>query len=175
MGSLKALTKTMAGALGLTPDALYERQRVLVSLNLLKPEKGRGPGSGVRATPKTVALLLISVLAANGLSDVAASAAAIAGSKLTGRKRGPFDQDATFVDALEWALSSPTNANSVASVSVSHGRAYIHFTRSKPKLVSFGDVEFSADLEFGVRLRGAALKRIAESLDELNDGALDAR
>lgn len=167
MGSLKALTKTMAGELGLTPAALYERQRVLVAANLLKPEKGRGPGSGVRATPKSVAWLLISVLAAQGLSDVEESAPLMARLKLSGSERGPLDWETTFVDALAWALSSPANASKVTYVHVEITRktATVHFVdRAKPKIVGFGRWHRILDLEFSAALRGEAVQRIADQL-----------
>ena len=63
--SLKGLIPRLAHELGMTPDALYERQRALVRAGLLKGVEGKGPGSGVRATPYATALLLIAVLAAD--------------------------------------------------------------------------------------------------------------
>ena len=66
--SLKAFIPTLAKVLEMNPTNLYERQRALVRAGLLKIERGRGPGSGVRGTPESAALLLISLLATVNLS-----------------------------------------------------------------------------------------------------------
>ena len=68
--SLKTYAAEMAGHLGITPMAAYERQRVLVRLGELPSVAGRGPNSGVRATPTTVAALLIAGLFADNLSEI---------------------------------------------------------------------------------------------------------
>jgi hypothetical protein len=70
MTSLKSYLYGVAPILGLTPAALYERQRALVKLGLLTATPGRGPGSGVPLTAENVAAVLISVLASDSLSDV---------------------------------------------------------------------------------------------------------
>ncbi|WP_156179617.1 hypothetical protein [Bradyrhizobium sp. LTSPM299] len=72
MHSLKSFIPLLPDVLGLSEYALYERQRALVRGGLLTATKGRGPGSGVKATPENVAMLIISVLATDSLSDVVA-------------------------------------------------------------------------------------------------------
>ncbi len=62
MNSIKALVPGIAEILGLTAGQIYERQRALVRAGILKLRAGRGPGSGVPATPENVAWLLIAVL-----------------------------------------------------------------------------------------------------------------
>src|SRR5215211_4926587 len=57
--SLKALIPAIAQVLEMNPATLYERQRALVRSGLLKTKSGRGPGSGVRASADSVAILLI--------------------------------------------------------------------------------------------------------------------
>ena len=86
--SLKALLPSFAYALDMKDAALYERQRVLVRAGLLKAEAGRGPGSGVRATPRSVAMLLISLVATPSFSEVASCTRAFANLRSSG---GPCD------------------------------------------------------------------------------------
>jgi hypothetical protein len=70
MASLKSFLYGLAPILGTTGAALYERQRALVALGVLKPTKGRGPGSGVPFTPYAEAAVLISMLATDNLAEV---------------------------------------------------------------------------------------------------------
>jgi hypothetical protein len=77
MASLKSFLYGMAPILGLTGAALYERQRALVNLGALEATAGRGPGSGVPLTADNIATVLISVLAAENLSDVNDSVVAL--------------------------------------------------------------------------------------------------
>jgi hypothetical protein len=67
--SLKGYSLEMAEYLGLTPLAVYERQRTLVRLGIL-PLEGKGPNRGVRATPTAVAPVLIAGLFADSLSEI---------------------------------------------------------------------------------------------------------
>src|SRR5262245_65963474 len=66
--TLKGYAPQMARYFGLTPLAVYERQRALARLGLLSDE-GRGPNRGVKAIPETVGRLLIAMLATDSLSD----------------------------------------------------------------------------------------------------------
>jgi hypothetical protein len=70
MAGLKSFLYGVAPILGVTGAVLYERQRALVSLGVLKAAKGRGPGSGVPLTAENVAAVIISVLATENLSEV---------------------------------------------------------------------------------------------------------
>jgi hypothetical protein len=78
MNSLKSIIPALSNFLLFSEHALYERQRALVRGGLLKAKEGRGPGSGVKATPESVAMLVISVLATDSLSDVIAETSTIA-------------------------------------------------------------------------------------------------
>ena len=78
--SLRSYLFKLSELLGLTPIALYERQRELVRAGLLHAEGTRGPGAGVRLSPESVAVLLISVLATDSLSEVAERTREIAGA-----------------------------------------------------------------------------------------------
>jgi hypothetical protein len=68
--SLKSCIPDLARVLNETPDALYERVRALDREGLLVSVPGKGPGSGVRATPESVAMLLIGLLASVSLTEV---------------------------------------------------------------------------------------------------------
>ena len=105
MTSLKSLIPALAGILDMKPAAIYERQRALVRAGLLESRPGRGPGSGVPATPHSVAMLIISIAATHSLSEVADQTKIVANLKsasgpcpLTGKK--------TFGQALTAILAS---------------------------------------------------------------------
>ena len=66
---LKSYCAEMADYLGITPLAVYERQRTLVRLGVL-PDAGPGRNKGVRASPGTVAPLLIAGLFVDNLSEL---------------------------------------------------------------------------------------------------------
>ena len=70
MSSLKSFLYGVAPIVGISPAALYERQRALVKLGLLTVTPGRGPGSGVPLTADNVAVMVICLLAAESLGDV---------------------------------------------------------------------------------------------------------
>jgi hypothetical protein len=70
MAGLKSFLYGVAPILGVSPAALYERQRALVNIGVLKTTAGRGPGSGVPFTAENFAAIVISLLAAESLSKV---------------------------------------------------------------------------------------------------------
>jgi len=70
MPGLKSFLSGVAPILHVTPAALYERQRALVTLGVLEPIEGRGRGSGVPFTADNFAAVLISMLATDSLSEV---------------------------------------------------------------------------------------------------------
>jgi hypothetical protein len=71
MISLKAFLPVLSRFLELSPAALYERQRALVRLGLLPKPTAPGRKSGAAmATPDSVAIMLIAVLATDNLSDM---------------------------------------------------------------------------------------------------------
>jgi len=70
IGGLKTYLPRLAEIVGSTPAALYERQRALTRLGLLIPQAGRGPGSGIKLSADSVAVMVISLMATENLSDV---------------------------------------------------------------------------------------------------------
>ncbi len=61
--TLREYGRILAEVTGLSPEAIYERQRGLQAGGLITSPGTRGPGAGVQATPENAALLLGAVLA----------------------------------------------------------------------------------------------------------------
>lgn len=114
MAGLKSFLYGAAPILGTTGAALYERQRALVNLKVLKAAAGRGPGSGVPLTAYGVAAVVISVLAVENLSEVDERVVAIINAMPEPVRLFAVDQFSkawmkagkpTFCDAVGAALS----------------------------------------------------------------------
>jgi hypothetical protein len=121
--SLKSCIPQLARLLDETPDALYERVRALDREGLLKSVPGKGPGSGVRATADSFAMLLIAALMGSvSLIESGPRARAIAKAKST-------TGGGTFREALASILASEESAARVREihVAVTHGKARIEF------------------------------------------------
>lgn len=69
MPSLTSFLPRIAPTLRMETSTLYERQRSLVRAGMLPKPQGRGRGSGAEATPATVSVLLVSVLATDNWSE----------------------------------------------------------------------------------------------------------
>ena len=132
--SLKSFLPVLSRILGETPEAIYERQRALVRGGLLESVPGHGPGSGVRATPESVAMLLIGLLATVSLSESGPRARDIA--KAVAGARCPLTGAKTFRDALARILSDEALAARVndVTVQVNAGLAAIHYDGSSSQL-----------------------------------------
>lgn len=115
MNSLKSIIPLLSDILGLSEHALYERQRALVRAGLLKATEGRGPGSGVKATPEAVAMLIISVLATDNLSDVALMTAALARAvRVDIASENAMPEVRTFKAAIVRCLSSDDEKDGIS-------------------------------------------------------------
>jgi hypothetical protein len=150
--SLQGCLPALAEVLNANQTTLYERQRALVREGLLDALPGHGRGSGVRATPESIAMLTIGMLASVSLADVGPLArsfsegASIASKcQLTGAK--------TFHAALSRILSDDSIAKRVngIAVRVSAGHAAIAFDG--------GNVEM--DMDF-VLLTNSFAKRLVK-------------
>jgi DNA-binding IscR family transcriptional regulator len=116
--SLKRLITHVSAMTGLSEAAVYERQRALVRAGLLKTQRGRGPGSGVRGTPESVALLLIALLATGNLSEVGVSTRIFA--NLENKEACcPLTRKRTFADAVTAILASKELAQTIIAINVS--------------------------------------------------------
>jgi hypothetical protein len=126
--SLKSLFPTLGKILNISPSALYAYQLRYVDAGILEATPGRGPGSGVRASPETMAQFLIglvtnaSVEENVGLARNLGNARATAGEcPLTGAKR--------FKDALARILGSEALAARVRllELGITSGQVNIQF------------------------------------------------
>ena len=185
MKSLKGYTPGLARLLGTTPQALYERQRALVRAGMfgidnVNVKDGRGPGSGVRGTAPSVALLLIGVLACDGLVGMERRVRDIAGTKPVDTKRCPLTQTPTFLDALARIISSGPLPHWVTEITVSRTAARASIAYKKPReraaSVEFaGPQDIEPDLRVTATLAGKTLRAVAvdvtamlhEKFDEL--------
>jgi hypothetical protein len=132
--SLKSVVQELAPAFNMTPAALYERQRVLVRAGWLSGKEGKGPGSGVHATPHSVSLLLISALATDSLSEVEVEVGRLVSLRIkeelqreasgeTVAVPGPWTmfEKKRFDRALESLLKSPTSTGKTSRIVASRG------------------------------------------------------
>jgi hypothetical protein len=102
MASLKSFLYGVAPILKTTGAALYERQRVLVNLGALEATPGRGPGSGVPLTAENFAVILISLLATDNLSELDEEVVDLCNSR-------PDPMSAPTASASQWkAWGKPT-------------------------------------------------------------------
>lgn len=124
LDSLKSIIPDLAPLFGMTPAALYERQRALVRAKLMKVESGRGPGSGVKATPQSIALLLISVLATDSLSEVESATKVLARLKCLDGPCGKTGKK-IFATALAALLASPELSAETFKIRVFRGENYV--------------------------------------------------
>jgi hypothetical protein len=106
MSGLKSFLYAISPVIGVSPAALYERQRALVKLGLLTVAPGRGPGSGVPLSADNVAAMIICVLASESLSDVDQRVVALCNA--------PPDIH-TAMNRLRWAkIGKPTFRSEIA-------------------------------------------------------------
>ncbi len=103
MVSLKSFIPALAAEFDMKPAAIYERQRALVRAGLIEQRPGHGPGSGVLATPYSLAMLLISITVTAHLSEVEQQTKMVASLK-SRTKRCPFTGQTTFAQALTEVL-----------------------------------------------------------------------
>jgi hypothetical protein len=151
--SLKALIPPLATAIGMTPAAMYERQRALVRAGLLQVERGRGPGSGVRATPDSAATLLMATLVSGSLSETEQRTRAVARLKSVS-ERCPLTGKKSFGSALTAILASEDIAKRVrwidyersSTASVVQARGSVHFMDNPDEKIGEHKVRHS---EFG--------------------------
>lgn len=130
MSSLTSILPAIAPVLGLTTQALYERQRALIRLALLPAPEGRGK-SGASASPDTVALLIVAAMATDNLSDTDDRVRKLAFAPfVVDRKkdRCPWTGATSFKDALAFILSPAAPASKPGRVVHND----VHVSRSEP-------------------------------------------
>jgi hypothetical protein len=157
MASLKTLIPELADALDMKESSIYERQRALTRAGLIEMRPGRGPGSGVLATPESLAFLLISLTVPN-LSEVERQTKAIAALK-TRKKRCTLTGEVTFGDALTAVLQSERLAK-----------------RTSFFVIERGGSEYDASIFFDPKPGGDDLSRRGNRYSEFgNDSARASR
>ncbi|BBZ96185.1 hypothetical protein BRDID11004_29080 [Bradyrhizobium diazoefficiens] len=174
MISLKSYLPVLADYLDLTPDALYERQRVLVRSGALKAVAGRGPGSGIRAMPATVTQLLIATLATDSLAETEDKTSTL-GKGAAEHGLCPLTGANDFAGALELILSSVALAKKVSSIDVARSnlKATIYYTergRRYSQLSVFGKRPVLRGLHrrsVEAHLPGQAVKEICDNLQRI--------
>lgn len=172
--SLTSFLPNLVPDLGLTQAALYERQRALVRLGLLQKPTGRGRGSGSDATPHGIALVVLSVLATDNLSEMDERIAALARAPIDEwhkRKICRLTRKTTFVNALAEVIRHPELAQRVRSVEVERQGVYatIYWEQSISKKVELSRFNHyrsgeRASIEVRAQLSGRALARIGARL-----------
>jgi hypothetical protein len=100
MASLAGFIPVLAEKLEVKASTLDERHKALVRAGLLTAKPGRGPGSGVKATPESVAMLLISMMGPNGLAQTHLECKAIARLSNAFPHRCPLTHKKTLAAAL---------------------------------------------------------------------------
>jgi hypothetical protein len=127
--SLKSMFPALGRILDMTPDQLYAYQRAFVAAGILDSTPGRGPGSGVRAGPNTVAQFLI------GLITHASTAENVPLARSLGNARGEclLTGATRFKDALAGILASEALAGrvNVVPIGVTLGQAFIRYDGAK--------------------------------------------
>jgi hypothetical protein len=115
MISLRAFSEQLGRFTGLTPAALYERQRALVRMGML-PSAVIGRGHGLAATPETVATLLIAAMATDNLTETDERVRRLA--KARTKARCNLTGKTSFLDAFVAILESKDLAERVFQIEV---------------------------------------------------------
>lgn len=171
MISLKAFLPFLSRLLELSPAALYERQRALVRLDLLPRPSAPGRNSGAAmATPDSVAMMLIAVLATDNLSEMDSRIKNLAKKKAidphTGNARPcPVTGEFVLQEALTVVLSR-SNVASNMSIEVLRKAKTARFVSSSNGVDRFSDFGQSAPRK-GIELKATfgELGSIARELE----------
>ena len=181
MASLTSFLPKLVPHFGMTTAAIYERQRALVRLGLLPKPRGRGRGAGALATPETAALICISILATDNLSEMDERITTLASAPIQThykRKYCRLTGASAFKNALSAIMSDVNLAQRVSSVHVSRkeleatvhwvkkGRAEFDYQGKNTDVSAFEHRKEFVRHSFIVEasLRGTAICEIAEAL-----------
>jgi hypothetical protein len=173
MSSLKSFLPKLAPVLGSTADTLYERQRAAVRLGLLRPVAGRGRGSGVELSADSVAVLLICLGAAAGLSEVDGRIVKYCNAAaFTDRPSGtcPLTGEKKLRSAISKILADPKLAERVDSITFHHDRPFASiFFDEEP--VYFGNFNryIESGLSLSAELKKKGISDIVKLLAEENE------
>lgn len=180
MNSLKAYTLTLARHLGMSPNALYERQRELVRHGLLDVGRKRGPGGGVRTTQESIALLTLSAMASESLVDTARKTKAVADAQIIETTSGTFVGYRTLLQAFSRVLVQQSLASKATlTISRTAPRATLvlrgsHSPFRPEEMFAFGEIaEETAGISVVAILSNTTLKAIARDVRDLLNMSFD--
>lgn len=184
--SLKWFTPGLARLLGTTAPRLYEREQALIRAGILDAFPGRGPGSGVRATAPSVALLIIAMLAAETLRETESRTKEIAELTPVDAEQCPLRGTPSFLYALTDLVSSKFRSSRTIEVKISRTAARAVIVYRDPETKKRLECEFTGPnakepaLRVSATLDGAVIKQIANDvisvlsvLDSDNDGTAE--
>lgn len=182
MASLTSFLPKLVPHFGMTLAAVYERQRALVRLGLLPKPQGRGRGAGAEATPETVALICMSILATDNLSEMDERIATLARAPISTHYRRKYCRltgASEFKGALTRIMGDVALARRVSNVFVRRKeleadihwvkqyRGYWDLDRKNSDMSQFEHRQLGVRrLSFRVdaRLDGSAIHEIATAL-----------
>ena len=172
MASIKSYVPALARIVQMSPAALYERHRALVRGGHLG-NQGQGPGRGVRATPESIALLLLSIMSTDRLHESEARVQNLAQSRVIGFEGiCPFTKQKSFLPALTDILES-TRALSVAEIIISRTADIAQVKWWERRSEDVTTVEFrgrrrqEATIAVSATLNHEALLKIAEDVQAM--------
>jgi hypothetical protein len=133
--SIKTIMPQLEVTLQMPGTMIYERQRALVKAGLVETRPGRGPGSGVEASPKNLALLLLAIMASEKPMVGAFFARTFAGflpARITNKRGGyvythrcKYTQRGSLLESLIYLLGEEKeDLASIPSLMVSVSRHY---------------------------------------------------
>ncbi|MBR0871395.1 hypothetical protein JQ633_13590 [Bradyrhizobium tropiciagri] len=176
MFSLKSYAPTLAHYLKLSPNALYERQRALIRSGLLVTIQGRGPGSGVKVSVPSVALLILSVLGTESLAEIDPVVRQL-GTARANEKSCPLTGSIEFGQALEIVLAQTSTARRIAWIKVVRPAQRVELVfssanRKRTESSSFGTTSPDHNFQMTIKaeLPGFAVWCIADDLNDIADG-----
>jgi hypothetical protein len=145
MASLKSFLYGAAPILGLSGAALYERQRALVNLGGLEATPGRGPGSGVPLTAENIAAVIISVLAAENLSELDEEVIKLCKARPTdGPVKNPVGRNITFKTEVSRILTGEPLASPESPYTTAHTISVSRSWRGRILVAPDTNIEFAA-------------------------------
>jgi hypothetical protein len=171
--SLKSILPALGRILGASPNALYERQKTLTAEGLLKVVPGRGPGSGVHATPESIALLLIGTFSGLGITEVGPTARVLAEAGAQDGEKCPLTGAKNCRDALARILADQSLADRVDFFSVyfssALGAVTIQYDSAGRSTVFIGPLPSKSAFAIDIRLKRDTVHSLAMVVSELLD------
>jgi len=178
MTALKTYLPTLAKDLGKSTEKFNEWLRALVAGKALLPRPGRGPGSGVELTAKSLATFLLALLASDFRNHAVELAKMLCKAKPTKYRRCPVTGADNLRDAIAIGLEGrgllDSKTGSLWQIIVFRGRgvATLYWRMADGEIlpIAFSTTNEIANDLFAVDavLHGAAVEKIVSDLKLLN-------